>query len=62
MADRVGMTIGRKISDNNYGSYEASVWMETEVRSGESVEDALTRCEETLEPVLSQRLVAQKTR
>jgi hypothetical protein len=47
--DRVSYAFGRKLSDNNYGSFDVLVSYSTDVKNSEDIETALARCEKFVE-------------
>lgn len=48
-ADRVSYGYGRKVSDGNYGSHDVHVSYSSDVRSKETVEEALDRVQKVVE-------------
>ena len=59
-ADRVVYGTSRKVSDGNYGSTEVHFSYSTDVKIGESLEQATVRCVTYVDTVLSKKLNEKK--
>lgn len=55
---KVTFGAGRKVSDSNYGSYDFHCSMSTEVEVGETPIDAIKRCADFAERVITSRIAS----